>query len=373
MKNNWWKLLVISVIYLLLIIFKSENLWMGDGYTLRSYFDTISFYDNLKIDAFWISPLSIILLYIGNIYMTYIIGLIYMIYVFRFAQIDSKYIILSVLPIVQLFAGYMEIYALVYTMSLITFYYYRIQDGKKLWIFAYLTFFSHFVIGLPVLFFVSLNSFFFRKEMNYRIVKPVIGFSVMALYVMGMMIFFDRQQSFMPLTGDYSLFSPYHIGEMVILFGVIFLWILINEMDGNVKNVKFRDKALSLSVILSLVMTFILCPHLGIIRDWDLMSLSIIPVSMLYLFKTSRVKLESVIIMALFTIFFLWFNSSDRQDSMTKVIKDSPQYTVEFMNGKVLYATGYIAARETQNFELVSYVNSQFRKSKYEQEKSFKH
>lgn len=305
---------------------------MGDGYTWLTFFDELT-WSNIALNpggglSLYFIPMVIYKLV--GFGAGYVFGLIYFFFAIRLTLIDRKYLILFCLPILQLFAGYIEIYAPVYAMSVATYYYYLQNDVIKYTVIGGLCYLCHMVIGLPVIILVSASLLRRREYLAGGVILIMVAAHI---YVVSEV--FTRESALFAFSGYYSMFSSAHLTELAGLFTCLFLWMLINwqKYDG------LPDPILSIAVLSALGLTLIVVPHVGMLRDWDLMSISLFPVTFLYLAGVKRVRTWVLVFMLTITTGWLAFNHSDPQTAMLDYMTVAPQYSPEFYSGHQLAKT----------------------------------
>lgn len=317
------------------VLLPCRNLWMGDGYTVRSLVQTATMFDIITIrdGGFFISPIPWLGLKAMGIGFAYLCGAVYFASVWAMSRRDAKWLILACLPIIQVFAGYWEIYAPVYAMTAVTFYCIITERYNALPLVACLLMLCHFVVAWPVACLVGLYLYHKRQPVGVAVI--VICFA----YVVFVVATFTRPAiGFASMFGYYGALSSAHLIEIVCLFAALFAWAVC---------VKSRPVWWTLVPATgAALMTCVIVPHLGMFRDWDLMSLCLLPVAFAIIYGAKTVPFKSYVIAASVTLSLIVFNADERQEIMRSYMKAAPQYSAQFMNGHVLRVTQYIYKRE---------------------------
>lgn len=318
---------------LLIICLPSRNLWMGDGYPWLDFFTDNPEWKVMALNlggGSWLYFIPMILYKVFGFGTAYVFGLIYFVYALLLSRIDRRYLLLFCLPIIQVFAGYIEIYAGVYALSVTTYYYHITQQRLSFVVTGVLTFFCHIVVGLPIL--VLVSGHLLRKR-EYIAAGAVMSMS--AAYIFMINQIFRRESAFFALDGYYSVFSSVHLLELALLMVFLFFWTILNwEKLRRVEQLEMYPAALA-----SLGLTAIIVPHIGMFRDWDLMSMSLLPVTFLYLASVKRLRTWVLIFLLAFTTGWMSFNHSNPQETMLSYMMIAPQYSPRFFNGNQLLKT----------------------------------
>lgn len=345
----------------LLILFPQQNLWLGDCYTTRALYESYPFLKLLSSPDgyFFISPIPAILGYmIGWFQLSYLFGIVYFIYAYKFYRIDPKYLILFSLPIIQQFAGYYEIYAPVYAFTLAGFYYWVKEDIGKLSLFTMLAFFGHFVIAAPLICLWGLTMLNERRYFTLSIAALcVLGYIGWSSYV-----FPSREVPLVAFSGEYWLFSWLHILEFVAIIVLSNIWGLFNLSRFKFEGFHIINKGmwqafckkkyhLFLTALFASFITFIIMPHMGMFKDWDLMSMATIPVAIFLLHNMNKINWKALVVGGLLTVSWILFNSREQPEVMLRYMKAMPQYTYDFRDGHILKITKFIWVNEMSNYE----------------------
>lgn len=336
------KYLYILMLLAVAIGIMSDNLWMGDGYTIRSLFNEFSLLKMVQIPDgfFFISPIPVIM---GSImtFSTWSIILlpIYIYIISLMAGCDDKYKILYVLPVLQVFIGYTEIYAAVYLCSLVVYYLFMVGKNQEAYLMSVVAILCHSVMALPIVVFACMKAL----ERRNWFVMTAIGV-MYSSYIGFMYATFTRDSTLFKFTGYYSMFSVEHLVELALLALFLFGWMLFN--GGSRKIRTFEVDSFAISALSAIGAVFIIVPHLGVVRDWDLLSLCCFPITMWYLSYTERLGFKAMIYPILVTGSFILFNSSPRLYEMAWIMNHSPQYNAKFMGGRVKNITEFIYNKE---------------------------
>lgn len=324
----------IPLISALLILFlPSRNLWMGDGHNWLGFFIENPDWKLMALNRGGGTGLYFIPMIIYKLFgfgTAYFFGLIYFGYALLLSRIDRKYLLLFCLPIIQIYAGYIEIYAGVYALSVATYYYYLTDRRLSFVTAGVLTFFCHIVIGLPILLLVCGQ---LLRKREFLAAGSILSMAAAHMFMISKI--FQRESAFFSLDGYYSIFSPAHLLELTLLFVGLFLWIALNWE----RPTRTNKLELYLAALASLGLTFIIIPHIGMFRDWDLMSMSLLPVTFLYLVSIKRIRNWVMIFLLTLSASWLSFNHANPKETMLSYMMIAPQFSPAFFGGNQLIKT----------------------------------
>ena len=319
-KIGWW--LPILIVAMVIFLVPTKNYWMGDQYSLSHLLEKYNNVEKLKTiedGAYYISPLTWwCIVPIGFKAWSIICGLMYLSLVFYAARnYGYKWLLLLILPIIQLFCSYVEVYSLSIVLMLLTYIFYKKEKLALTVIFAALTICAHVVVGASS---IALAFFFLQKKKGTSFAWFICaGLSLPILYLMFGV--FTRENALVPLIGQYSWLSLAHLMDMVFIFLLNFNWL------SGVRNYEISWKEWTYPLA-GMGIAFLINSHLGAVRDWDLFSVSLFPVSLVLIDKMKSYNWIGAVPAVIITTLFLLFNSANRTTEMVGMMSASPQYTV---------------------------------------------
>lgn len=148
-----------------------------------------------------------------------------------------------------------------------------------------------------------LQKWFIKQSKYLRYISYLV---ILLIPLSGVWYYYNSdyfvQLAFVPLVNNlftqdgYTLFSISHILDivnlLVMLFPGIFICLLVIFFLRSKIKLDLILLFFLLSTILSLVGVIIFDPKLGMPRDWDLFSFSVIPLSMLFLYQVLTIKVD---------------------------------------------------------------------------------
>lgn len=337
-KIGWW--LPILIVALVIFLLPTKNYWLGDQYSLSSLlekYNTVEKLQSIEDGAYYISPLSWwCILVVGFKMWSLICGILYLGLVFYISrEYGYKWLILLCLPLIQLFCSYVEVYSLSVVLMLLTYIFYKKEKIILTCISAALTILAHVVVGTSVvaLIFPLLQK---KKGNGFAcIVCALLLCPVLYLMFGG----FTRENALVPLFGQYSWFSTPHLIDMTFLFLLNFTWLF-----------GIRKCALSwkegIFPVVGVTIAFLIDSHLGVVRDWDLLSVCLLPASLVLIDKMKQYNWIGAAPAIIITTLFLLFNSTNRTPEMVGIMSASPQYTIHPRAQRNIVVAGVILNNE---------------------------
>jgi Tetratricopeptide repeat len=264
------------------------------------------------------------------------------------ALITSGYIIL--------FCGYIETYSIFVAWIMIYVYHLLLYNRKQ---FGITSLVVVFLTGLfwHTLFIAFLPSLIWSINCRRNIVKNRIIWLLSLIFIAGIYLFgqlikrgeFHLTIPFLPTDyTSYYLFSPSHLIDMLnqmIIVGpalAILGLVIIFMFRGRDRNV--NEKTLLWMAIPVLLLSFMIDPHMGAARDWDILSIFAVPLVLFALaFITRKNNFWGQYILIPILIFNLTHTGSsiminkDEDKAVDRIIRislEDPHYQNDYYEGK---------------------------------------
>ncbi len=331
-KGPWPKLLIVAIFTVTFIVFKSETHFLGDGYGWLSLFGSGEGYYHK-----WSEPGSILLVrqlqrLIGGYteqtalrtfqilsILSGAIVIFNLISVLKRLCHNDQARIFGLITLLGsgsmlLFFGYVEFYPVLWAAAT-TFINmsvkYLINGRGILWVLV--SFIGSILMHMQALYFIGGFAFvlfsgkFMKRRMQALPARWLIAFLIIS--VGGMFLFhrfymtrIDVETVFLPLfTGrpqspEYAIFTLKHLADVINLVFLLFpgfLVILVLWLRKDKKPIfNLTTIFLALLSVGSLAFFFTVDPILGMARDWDLMSLCLLPPMLLLLHNVAQGSFE---------------------------------------------------------------------------------
>ncbi|NIP43473.1 MAG: hypothetical protein GWO41_09095 [candidate division Zixibacteria bacterium] len=266
--------------------------------------------------------------------------------------------------LIIIFAGHVEIYSVIIAwLSIYVYYTLRFLEGQgRVWKLILL-----FLIGLIlhfwfIAFLPSLLFVFHRKIkfLNLRVAKLLAILFCAGIYVTGQIIKRGEFSLTIPPLAtektNYWLFAPEHVLDILNQFimvgpalAILALAILIFIKPANLTDSK---RFLIWVGLPAMAISFVIDPHLGAVRDWDLLSIFAAPLIILGAVLLHEQKLYKFrYILAAILLFnilnsgsFIWINKKPDYaiDRVVNILLDDPHYNEDYHGGSRIRSFGNI-------------------------------
>jgi hypothetical protein len=371
------KLLVvifIALIFGLFIILRSENLLLGDGFIILGTLKDGAFVKATEPLGF-IAHSAIASIFPGENpqYWAYAItsmlcGLAFMVGLFLWAKKASDFYaavaVAGTFGVMQFFYGHVENYTIPFTL-LFFFMLMGLRDLEKnrlsvttLLLFGFAVCFHMIALAFaPSIIYLVWHRFRSRVAAGTSIVAFLVIPAISAVLI----AIIGKEQlanAFVPLAGagnnPYHLLSKAHLFDLLNIALLSFPLVLILPIALRLLSAPSRYFLL-LAIIPALAFTLAISPHLGAIRDWDLLSFAAAPIMAVMIVSMAaisdshaRAKYGVIVSLAAFALLHSgsWILlNSDKYNSYEKlksVIHNEMQYTADYMNGLRLKSWAYL-------------------------------
>lgn len=312
-----------------------------------------------------------------------IAGVIFLFFVYKIINLISRtdkqgdlfFLLMSSSAIIVLFTGYTESYPILVAWLSVYIYYsllYLKGEGKPGWLAII------YILGLfwNLWFIAFLPSLLYLINEKARIIPMKILIGLIALFLIGVytggqIIHRDGLYISVPIFGghgtNYTLFSIAHlldvINEMIILGPVLgFLAIILLFYLRDIK-ISTEIRFLLFAALPALVISIMIDPIIGGVRDWDLLSIYALPLMILGLAvfiplikrgQTLAFIIPAILCLNIFhTSAFIVTNKNPGKsvDRVVRILSRDPHYQAGFYGARKNSSMAVILANEYQRYD----------------------
>jgi len=328
-KSRWSKICVAAFLCLIFYLFRLHTFLLGDGYLLLSVLgqDTTHVFKWTEPGSIWL--IRLVQTALGGYtketallafqILSFASGAVTVYNFLGIAQrlsYDARIRLLAVVTLIGsgsmlLFFGYVEHYPVVWAaIAVFANMALRYCDTGKGLSLVLLSFAVAVVLHLQVLFFAPAVFYLVARKLGRERMlfaeRNLPRLPVLAVYLLAVVagvwlskLRINFEVIFLPIlvgrpaSVDYAMFSPKHLLDILsLLFLIIPGWLaLLAAANGEKTDApKAPARFLLLSVVGSLTFLVVIDPALGMARDWDLMSLSCLPLALYLTYRMRFIK-----------------------------------------------------------------------------------
>ncbi len=312
----WHRAVLIAGIIILFYSLRLKIFFLGDGYSLLSVFGQGELYLHkwtVPLSSYWIrwiqeflggytretsqTAFQILSIVSGAIVVNNLIAIV------ELLSTDNRKRVIGIATFIfsgsiLLFFGYVEFYPIVWAATTAFFYSslkYLKTDKGLMWV--ALSFALATAIHLQVVMYVGgLGVILFHKllqrkivifDYRFKVVVIVFALAIAPMLIFAAQHFVSDAAIVLPVLSndnqsiDYSIFSWLHLSDIINQLFLIFPGIL---MLAFITRIQFKSDSISWYLILcalgGALWLFLIDPGLGMARDWDLFSISVLPLGL---------------------------------------------------------------------------------------------